>query len=215
MNVKIKKLLLKLYFILPVRYGKIILNAIVQSEGGQMYSASIREVYKKRYGIEIGYGSYGGCFSIENVPRGVTFGNYCSIAKNIRIFRANHPKDTFTSHPLLYNPIAGYVKKDMLDRPPLSIGNDVWVGEFAIILPSVKSIGNGAMIGAGSIVTKDVPPYTVVAGNPAKKIGTRFNEYAIKLLEEQEWWTLNINELIPKIPHLNNMANSTGGTANE
>ena len=139
------------------------------------------------------------------MPQGVTFGNYCSIAPEIRIFRANHPKKTFISHPLMNNPIVGYVKEDMLERPSLTIGHDVWIGERAIILPSVTSIGNGAIIGAGSIVTKDVEPYSIVAGNPAKKIGKRFEDKVIHRLEESEWWLLKKDELIKNIDefHLN------------
>lgn len=103
------------------------------------------------------------------------------------------------------NPIVGYVKEDMLERPSLTIGHDVWIGERAIILPSVTSIGNGAIIGAGSIVTKDVEPYSIVAGNPAKKIGKRFEDKVIHRLEESEWWLLKKDELIKNIDefHLN------------
>lgn len=198
--------LFKLYFFSPKLFRNRIKKLILKREGGQMYSKTLRAIYKKLYNIEIGYGSYGGCFSIKNVPPGVKFGNYCSIAPDIRIFRANHPKDTFTSHPLLYNPVAGYVKTDKLDRPKLDIGHDVWIGEWAIILPNVKSIGNGAMVGAGSIVTKDVPPYAIVAGNPAKVIGNRFEDSIRTKLEESQWWMLEKHKLISKINLFENIA---------
>ncbi len=192
-----------LYFILdkylPNKISNRILFYITQKQGGDMYSKTLRMVYKKKYGIEIGYGSYGGCFKRENIPSGVKFGNYCSIAPNIRIFRANHPKINFTMHPLLYNPICGYVTEDKLNRPPLTIGHDVWIGEWAIILPSVKHIGNGAIIGAGSVVTKDVEEYSVVAGNPAKHISYRFNSKTINFLEESKWWNMKKVELINNI----------------
>lgn len=199
------RLCLKFSFFFPSFINKKIINKIVAQEGGQMYSKTIREIYRNKYNITIGYGSYGGCFSNTNVPPGVEFGNYCSIAKNIRIFRANHPKDTFTSHPLLYNPVAGYVEKDMLVRPKLSIGHDVWIGEWAVILPNVTTIGNGAIIGAGSIVTKNVEPYSIVAGNPAKKIGMRFSEEVILELEKTKWWLKEKSQLIESIPDLNSI----------
>jgi virginiamycin A acetyltransferase len=193
------KILYRLYFIVPSRFKGFIKRMILNSEGGQMYSNTIRQIYEKKHKIKIGYGSYGGCFSVKNIPAGVTFGNYCSIAPNIKIFRANHPKNNFTSHPILYNPAAGYVTKDALKRPPLHIGNDVWIGEWAIILPNVTSIGNGAIIGAGSVVTKNVDSYTIVAGNPAKVIGKRFDDRVIKKIEESQWWLSTKEELINKI----------------
>ena len=202
-------LLLKLYLKSPSFFKKYIMRYILKKEGGQMYSSTLREIYKKKYKIVVGYGSYGGCFNLDNtIPAGVTFGSYCSIAKSIRIFRANHPKGLFTSHPLLYNPIAGYVKKDQLDRPTLSIGHDVWIGEWAVILPGVKTIGNGAIIGAGSIVTKDVEPYAIVAGNPARKLGQRFSAEIQEKFENSKWWDLDVKQLIPEIDRLNSIANS-------
>jgi len=171
-------------------------NKKIKKEGGQFFSSSLRILYAKKYDIHIGYGTYGGCFDIENIPAGTYFGNYCSIAKDVKIFRANHPLDYFTLHPLFYNPIIGYVKKDMLQRPILKIGHDVWIGSSSIILSSVRCIGNGAIIGAGSIVTKDVPPYAIVAGNPARLIKMRFSDEIIEKLEETQWWNLNKDDLI-------------------
>jgi len=195
--------LLKLYNNIPNRFKGILRKYITRKEGGQMYSMTLRSIYKKEYNIDIGYGSYGGCFSFKNIPSGVVFGRYCSIAPEIKIYRANHPKEMFTMHPLLYNPVAGYVKEDMLERPSLKIGHDVWIGEWAIILPSVNVIGNGAVIGAGSIVTKDVLPYTVVAGNPAKVICKRFSDDIIQKLENSKWWEMDKEQLIENICELN------------
>ena len=152
-----------LYSMAPAFLKKKVLAWIIKQEGGYMYSQTVRYIYEKKYNVKIGYGTYGGCFSVKNIPAGVVFGNYCSIAPEIKIFRANHPKNHFTTHPILYNPVAGYVTKDQLHRQ-LYIGNDVWIGDWAVILPNVKTIGNGAIIGAGSVVTKDVAPYTIVGG---------------------------------------------------
>ncbi|OOQ57096.1 CatB-related O-acetyltransferase [Mucilaginibacter pedocola] len=197
------ELLYKLYFLLPRKFRKSITKLILKREGGQMYSPTIRRIYKKQYRITIGYGTYGGCFNAANVPADVSFGNYCSIAQTIKIFRANHPKGTFTSHPLLYNPAAGHVKTYLLPKPPLEVGHDVWIGEGTTILPNVSTIGNGAMIGAASVVTKNVEPYTIVAGNPAKKIGVRFDAETIAELEKTQWWLLSKTALIEKIDELN------------
>jgi acetyltransferase-like isoleucine patch superfamily enzyme len=166
-----------------------------RKEGGEAFSYSLRNQYYKKYNIKIGYGTYG-CFNHYTIPAGTEFGNYCSIGPGVRFFRANHPINYFTSHPLFYNPIMGYVKQDMLKRPKLTIGHDVWIGANTIITPRVMKVGNGSIIGAGSVVTKDVPPYTIVAGNPAKVIKTRFSEDIIEKLEDSKWWELNKEELI-------------------
>ena len=175
-----------------------LLYRAIKAEGGKMFSKTIRRFYKEKYNIEIGYGSYGGCFSQKNIPPGTTFGNYCSIAGEIRIFRANHPAHLFTSHPILYNPAVGFVEKDLLDRPSINIGHDVWIGEWAIVCPKVRLIGNGSMIGAGTVVTKDVPPYSIVVGNPGRVIKQRFDEKTIESLEKSKWWELEKNELFAR-----------------
>lgn len=86
-------------------------------------------------------------------------------------------------------------KKDNLNRPNLIIGNDVWIGANAIILKKKKKIGNGAVIGAGSIVTKDIPAYTIIAGNPAKEVRKRFNINQVNYIESTHWWEFNYSKL--------------------
>ncbi len=193
-------IILKIYKILSKRLRKMLLKCISRLEGGYMYSKTIRVIYENMHKIKVGYGSYGGCFNLQNIPSGVEFGNYCSIAPNIKIFRANHPKEEFTLHPILYNPVAGYVNEDKLIRNKLVIGNDVWIGENVIILPSVMRINNGSIIGAGSVVTKNVESYNIVAGNPARIIGMRFSANKVEEIEASKWWELDKKELINKIP---------------
>ena len=77
----------------------------------------------------------------------------------------------------------------------LNIGHDVWIGVNAIITSNCKKIGNGAVIGAGAVVTKDVEPYAIVAGSPARVIGYRFTEYERNLLEESKWFIKHPNEM--------------------
>lgn len=178
----------------------------MKKEGGQAFSYSIRKYYAETHNIKIGYGTYGGCFH-PTIPSGTIFGNYCSVAQGIKIFRANHPLFYFTTHPLFYNPRMGYVKRDMLERPQLIVGHDVWIGANAIILPGCTRIGNGAIIGAGSIVSKDVLPYAIVVGNPAKIIKMRFSEEIIEKLETIQWWNWDKEELIKNKEFLENIVN--------
>ncbi|RHO71200.1 MULTISPECIES: CatB-related O-acetyltransferase [unclassified Alistipes] len=198
-----------LYRCLKNRHAhRILLRIIARSGGGLAFSSEVRKLYAEVHRIRIGYGTYGGCFDTENIPPDVSFGNYCSIASGVRIFRANHPSGRFTTHPILYNPVMGYVEKDMLERPPLEIGHDVWIGANAIILPGVSRIGNGAVIGAGSVVTKDVGPYEIVAGNPARTIRKRFDERQITALENCRWWELDRHELADRIGELDALLQS-------
>lgn len=192
-----------LYNLAPSFLKTRLIKRITKKEGGQMYSATLRHLYRTKYGVEIGYGTYGGCFDrSNNIPSGVTFGNWCSIAPKVSIHRANHPIQEFTMHPLLYNPVAGFVDTDTLYRPRLFIGHDVWIGDGTIILPSVTSIGNGAVIGAGSIVTKNVEAYSVVVGNPARKIKMRFTPKVIRDLERSRWWEMDKNALKKELQNL-------------
>lgn len=77
--------------------------------------------------------------------------------------------------------------------------------ELMLLLPNVKVIGNGAIIGAGSIVSKDVDPYTIMAGNPAKFLKKRFSDSVIEKLEKSRWWDLEFDELIKRIDEFNRM----------
>ena len=83
------------------------------------------------------------------------------------------------------------------------IGNDVWIGQNATIMPGVH-IGDGAIIGANSLVSKDVEPYTIVAGNPIRIIRKRFDDELIDLLERFKWWDKSIEEINNLIPLLTN-----------
>ena len=145
--------------------------------GGFVYSEIIRKLYKEEHGLEIGYGTYGGCWLHSSMWwQNIKIGNYCSFAGNIDIFTGNHHSEWFSTHPCLANPAYGSILYNGYPKPQkekgIIIGNDVWMGMNAIILPSCNKVGNGAIIGAGSIVTQDVPPYAIVAGNPTKIFDT-------------------------------------------
>ncbi|NVJ90012.1 MAG: CatB-related O-acetyltransferase [Methylocystaceae bacterium] len=126
-------------------------------------------------------------------PRTI-IGRYCSISRIVFIGGSNHPMHSLSTGSAPRPP------RTHQDIPPYTIiGCDVWIGANAIILQGRK-IGHGAIIGAGSVVTKDVPPYAIVAGNPAKIINYRFDEETIEGLLETKWWTLP-EIAIAQLPH--------------
>lgn len=107
----------------------------------------------------------------------------------------NHPVEAITTHPALYERAFGVVDHDLHSETPLVIEDDVWIGHNAIILPGCKHIGRGAIIGASAVVTRDVPAYAVVAGNPARLLRNRFPADVAAAIEASQWWKLDIGEL--------------------
>jgi acetyltransferase-like isoleucine patch superfamily enzyme len=122
----------------------------------------------------------------------VTVGKYCSIAKRVSVGLGFHPTNFISTSPIFYspkNPLFKSIVKDKKfeDIKPSFIGNDVWIGANTVILDGVR-IGHGSIIGANSVVTKDVEPYSIVGGVPAKLIRKRFLEEEIEFLLKLEWW---------------------------
>ena len=99
-------------------------------------------------------------------------------------------------HPFFYNSALGVVDEDTIDYSPLEIGHDAWIGERTMIMPGCRNIGIGAVVGAGSIVTKDVPDFAIVAGNPARLIRYRFSENIRQLILDSKWWERSIDDII-------------------
>lgn len=133
-------------------------------------------------------------------------GKFCQIAAGVNFVMngANHQMNAASTYPFY---IFGGWKQSTppLEELPMKgdtvVGNDVWIGQNVTILPGVH-IGNGAIIGMNSVVGSDVPPYTIVAGNPARTIRKRFDDELITLLQKFEWWNLSIEEINALIPVL-------------
>ncbi|GAA0739253.1 CatB-related O-acetyltransferase [Clostridium oceanicum] len=128
-------------------------------------------------------------------------GKFCSIGSGASFIMAGnqgHRHDFITSYPFFYMNSNGEFGKDTIDgfqkASDTIIGNDVWIGTEAIIMPGVK-VGDGAIIGTRALVTKDVDPYTIVGGNPAKPIRKRFSDKEIEMLLEIKWWNLSIEKI--------------------
>jgi acetyltransferase-like isoleucine patch superfamily enzyme len=157
----------------------------------QATSEPLRQWYRQYQRVDVGLYSYG-CFDHWRMPGPLIIGRYCSIAKTVRSAPINHPFDAITTHPALYERRFGVVDADIHYDDPQVIEDDVWIGHNAMILPSCRRIGRGSVIGAGAIVTKDVPRYSIVAGNPARLIRERFTPELQAALEASQWWTLDL-----------------------
>ena len=154
----------------------------------------MKEVGSNTYGhdgIKIIHGGEG---------KSLRIGKFCSIAEGVVVFLgANHRMDWFTTYPF------GHIKESLFPKVKrdhghpstkgdVTIGNDVWIATNAVIMSGVR-IGDGAVVGAYSVVTKDVPPYTIVAGNPAKPIRKRFSDEVINKLLELKWWDMDESKI--------------------
>lgn len=135
-------------------------------------------------------------------------GNFCAIASGTKFIMgsANHRMTSISTYP--FNIFGGLWREhtpEHLSQLPFKgdtiIGNDVWIGRESVIMPGVK-IGDGAIIGAYSIITKDIPAYCIVGGNPAKVIRKRFDDDLIELLLELKWWNFEAEKLLSFLPLL-------------
>ena len=135
-------------------------------------------------------------------------GKFCQIAAGVEFVMngANHQMNavsTFPFYTLEGWDMAPPAPADLPIKGNTVIGNDVWIGQNAVILPGVH-VGDGAIIGANSIIGSDVSPYTIVAGNPAKVLRKRFDEDFIQILLAWKWWDKSIEEIQALIPTLTN-----------
>lgn len=125
----------------------------------------------------------GSCYSKGNGL--LTIGKYCAIGENVRFITSNHDMRSISVQYALQREI-GFSPR-VSKKIDVTIGSDVWVGDNAVLLPGI-TVASGAVIGAGSIVTKNVEPYSIVAGNPAKVIGHRATSNVTSFMLELAWW---------------------------
>lgn len=152
-----------------------------------------------------GKGSYGGVNLIGACEgKKCTVGNYCSLADGITVFLgANHRVDWISTYPFpsfteKWSRATG-ITEHPSSKGDVIIGNDVWIGSFVTILSGVK-IGDGAVIGACTVVSQNVPPYAIFVGNPGMVVRYRFSDGQIEKLLKIKWWNWDedkINENIP------------------
>ena len=194
----ISEFLFRIYRFSRGTIRKLICKIVLKLEGGTLFSKTIRRIFSVYHKVDVGMYSGPGSFVVNHFRPGTKFGRYTVIYPTAEAFNANHPMNTKSIHSLFYHPAHGFAKKYLITRTQQTIGNDVWIGHNAIISPSVSTIGDGAIIGAGSVVNKDVPPYAVVVGNPARVIRYRFSEEKIQELLKSKWWEKSLDELLPE-----------------
>lgn len=175
-----------------------------------VYEAKVRvnsEIYCGALGVFVGAYTYmndGGY-----ITDGTFLGRYCSIGRRVSIGAGMHRLNTLSTYPLSHHTKSTpYSKTDKLYRSPKTtlehmtiIENDVWIGDGAVILKGVR-IGTGSVIGANSVVTKDVPPYSIVGGVPAKLLRMRYEQEISTPLLDTEWWEIR-KETLENFPLLN------------
>jgi|GEM_PF-4427883 len=180
-----------------------------QMEAGFVYTKNVMADDIVKYGFEIGEFTYGTPVIRwwgENAK--LKIGRYCSIAANVKIYLGgNHRHYCVTTYPFPSPPMnKDWPNANQRGLPTLPatkgnvvIGHDVWIGDDTVILSGV-TIGHGAVIAARTVVTKDVPPYAIVGGNPFKIISYRFSQEEIAMLLEMKWWDWSpaiVNQFVP------------------
>lgn len=160
------------------------------------------------FGKKIGSYTYVNRFTIidKNVK---SIGKFCSIAVNCRIGQGAHPMDWVSTHSFTYNKVYNFIKNDIKnnkfqDDLETIIGNDVWIGSNATILAGI-TIGDGAIIGAHSLVNKDVEPYSVVVGAPAKHLKYRHSKEHRTMLLKAQWWNWSKEKIKSNIDAFRNI----------
>lgn len=169
----------------------------------------------RKYRRGIGRYTYGNPVIMDwNDGSKLLIGNYCSIANGaiIMLGGGGHNPAFISTYPFPSRPkLWGKIKEYRIESGDVEIGSDVWIGLGAIILPGVK-IGDGAIIGAGAVVAGDVPPYSIVVGNPAKLLKKRFSDREIKKLLRLKWWDWPIEKVRKNTPllHSSNLGKLLG-----
>jgi len=151
-------------------------------------------------------------YSYSALPDRSTIGRYCSISSGLRFIDSSHPLETVTTSAFLFRPknhlfssyqtdgVRDYAKQYVAYSTAYpQIGHDVWIGSN-VTLSSNISIGTGAVVAANSTVTKNVPPYAIVGGNPAKVIKYRFDDATIQELLASEWWEYDPRDIFSHHP---------------
>ena len=155
--------------------------------------------------LEVALGDYSYVVNDSEIAY-TTFGKFCSIAAMTRINPGNHPMDRATQSHITYRASAYFPGEQDEEQffawrraCRVVVGHDIWIGHGAIVLPG-RTVSTGAVVAAGAVVIKDVPPYTIVAGNPARVIRPRFPPAVAQRLQRLAWWSWDHEQLRAALP---------------
>lgn len=193
-------LLLAAYRREPLR--RFVVKYCYKFEGGDFYSATLRDILARYHGVAAGAYSYGEGLIPGAFPAGVTIGRYVSIAAGVLILLRNHPLNRLSTHPFFFNRHLGFIEKDAMQFSKLEIGHDAWLGARAIVTPGCHRIGIGSVVAAGAVVTKDVPDFAIVGGNPARIIKFRFDPPTIDRILASRWWERSVKDCAAYMPYM-------------
>ena len=132
----------------------------------------------------------------------LTIGSYCSIARCEVFLGGNHRMDRISQYPFAMRHGLADADADTTNNGDVVVGNDVWIGHGAVLMSGV-TIGSGAVVAAHAVVTKDVRPYAIVGGNPAREIRRRFDDRTVERLLAMAWWDWPEQRIMNELPLLN------------
>jgi acetyltransferase-like isoleucine patch superfamily enzyme len=166
---------------------RLLARAARRLEGGDMRSRTLRRILWHRYGVQAHAFSYGGFHEPGASEPGLSVGRFASVSRDAR-WGLGHPMDHVSLSHFFADPRNGFVERWPFERPTLEIGPDAWIGALAVITSGCSRIGIGAVVGAGAVVTRDVPDFGVVVGVPAKLVRLRFSEPLRDAILASRWW---------------------------
>ena len=175
-----------------------LVNLLLRFTGVMYHGAKIGWKSWIKSEIIFGYGSKTGWGLVTRGSGKFEVGRYCAIGEKLTVITSNHDYSSPVMSYKLQEKLFG-CRKIRASSVGVIFGHDVWIGDNVTVVPGVH-VGNGSIVGAGSVVTKNVDSFTIVAGNPAKVIGMRFNQEQINYLNEIKWWELEKDEL-PSFRH--------------
>lgn len=178
-------------------------------EGAQVVRCELGECNTFFENVLVNFSKFGSYTYVARDARifNAEVGNFCSIGPGCKIGLGIHPVNLISTYPSFFsfngdNPIKLAEKNYAETTRKITIGSDVWIGANAIVLDGI-TIGNGAVVAAGAVVTKNVHDYEIVGGVPAKLIKKRFDEQQIAQLLQLRWWDKDINWLMTNLTNFN------------